>query len=147
MGVIYTNGEDETVAWAESLAATLEAGCFIAVDGDLGAGKTAFARGIARGLGVVEPVVSPTFTLLRAYDSGMLPLYHFDVYRIGGAEELDDIGFFDYAEGDGVCVCEWAARIADELPACRLDVLIERTGEHTRKITWSDTGVACVAEE
>jgi tRNA threonylcarbamoyladenosine biosynthesis protein TsaE len=140
MNVCYTNSAEETAAWAARLGATLQAGCFIAIDGELGAGKTVLAQGVARGLGVAGPVVSPTFTLLRAYDSGRLPFYHFDVYRIGGADELDDIGFFEYAAGDGVCVCEWASLIAAELPPDRIDVSIERTGESARKITWGAAG-------
>jgi len=145
MDVVYTNSEEETAEWAAELAKTLKPGCFIAVDGELGAGKTAFAKGVARGLGVRETIVSPTFTFLRAYESGRLPLYHFDVYRISGTEELDDIGFFDYMEGDGICVCEWAELIAGELPEKRLEIRIERVdGGGTRKLTLSGPVEGCV---
>ncbi len=135
MAVYDTNSEEQTQALAEQLAKTLKKGGFIALDGDLGAGKTVFAKGVARGLHVKEQVVSPTYTLLRVYETGDMPLYHFDVYRVESADELCDTGFFDYAEGDGVCVCEWADRIKEELPVRRINVRIERVDGDKRKIT------------
>ncbi len=134
MAVIETHGEKETAEYAASFAGELKSGAFVALRGGLGAGKTAFTRGIAQGLGVKEPVVSPTFTLLRVYESGRLPLYHFDVYRIGDAEELAEIGFSEYADAQGVCVCEWADLIEEELPEERIDIVIERVDDDTRKI-------------
>ncbi|MDL2237754.1 tRNA (adenosine(37)-N6)-threonylcarbamoyltransferase complex ATPase subunit type 1 TsaE [Christensenellaceae bacterium OttesenSCG-928-K19] len=134
MAVYTTNSEAETQDCARTFAKTLEQGSFVALNGDLGAGKTAFVKGIASGLGISDAVVSPTYTLLRVYESGRLPLYHYDVYRLEGEDELADIGFYDYAEGGGVCVCEWAERIAEELPIKRIDINIERLDEQKRKI-------------
>lgn len=136
---VQTDCEAGTAALAFALAGELHAGSLVALDGDLGAGKTAFARGIARGLGVGEHITSPTFTLLRVYESGRLPLYHFDVYRVG-SEGLEDIGFYECAEGDGVCIVEWAGLIREELPAKRLDITIRQTGENDREITISPAG-------
>lgn len=134
MAVYKTNSEEETIACAAAFAKTLAAGRFISLDGDLGAGKTAFAKGIARGLGVKESVVSPTYTILRVYESGRLPLYHYDVYRMESEDDLQDIGFYDYAEGDGVCVCEWAGRIAEALPQNHTSVTIRYVDENKREI-------------
>ena len=130
---LYTDSEKETAGIAEKLAGGIGPGCFIALNGDLGAGKTAFVKGLAKGLGIKEPIVSPTFTLLRVYESGRLPMYHFDIYRLGGGAGLEDIDFYDYAEGDGVCVCEWAGLAEDELPPDRLDINIERLPEDGRR--------------
>lgn len=127
--------ESKTKEFAKKLASHLVQGSFLAVYGDLGAGKTAFVQGLAEGLGVRESIVSPTYTILRVYESGRLPLYHFDVYRIADEDELYETGFDEYAAGDGICVCEWADLIPDALPVPRYDVRIERTGESTRKIT------------
>ncbi len=138
MEEFYTKNEDETAGYAEKLAELLGAGSFIALNGELGAGKTVFVKGLARGLGVRERIVSPTFTLLRAYESGRLPLYHYDAYRISANGELLDTGFYEYAVADGVCVCEWASLIASELPQKRIDITIERVagcGDSMRKIT------------
>lgn len=134
MTVTCTNSEKETEDFAQRLARGIKPGSFIALCGPLGAGKTAFVRGLAKGLGVKEKLSSPTFTLLKAYDSGSVPLYHYDVYRINGCEELDDTGFYDYAVGDGVCVCEWAELIENELPPERINVNIEYVDENKRKI-------------
>ena len=104
----FSDSEQNTKEIAKKLAFHLGKGSFLAVYGDLGVGKTAFVKGLAEGLGVSENIVSPTFTILRAYESGKLPLYHLDVYRIADEDELFEIGFDDYAEGDGICVCECA---------------------------------------
>lgn len=140
--IIITNSEEETAAYAKSLASLLKAGDFIALNGCLGAGKTAFVRGLAQGLSVRERVVSPTFTLLRWYDSGTLPLYHFDFYRVHSSNELEDIGFYDCAEQDGVCVCEWAELIVEALPQNRLEISIEQPeGQaEVRKLTIKEIG-------
>ncbi|MEG0594099.1 MAG: tRNA (adenosine(37)-N6)-threonylcarbamoyltransferase complex ATPase subunit type 1 TsaE [Christensenella sp.] len=135
MQEFVSDDESKTREFAKKLAFCMTKGSFIAVYGDLGAGKTAFVKGLAEGLGVKESIVSPTYTILRVYESGALPLYHFDVYRIADEEELYETGFDDYAVGDGVCVCEWANLVSGALPVPRYDVHIERNGENTRKIT------------
>lgn len=134
MTEIITDGECGTRSVAEEIAKTLKPGSFIALYGDLGAGKTAFAKGLAKALEVKEPVLSPTFTLLKVYTSGKLPLYHFDVYRISDVSELADLEYYDLAFGDGVCITEWADLIESELPPDRLDVYIEYTDGDLRKI-------------
>lgn len=113
-------------------------GTVITLDGDLGAGKTLFTQGLAEGLGVTEPVNSPTFTILQIYDTGRLPLYHFDVYRIGDCDEMDEIGFDDFIYGDGVSVIEWSEQIEDILPEHYMKIVINRETEKGfdyRKIT------------
>lgn len=135
MQEFLSGDEQKTKEFAKKLASRLVKGSFLAVYGDLGAGKTAFVKGLAEGLGVKEGIVSPTYTILRAYESGTLPLYHFDVYRIADEDELYETGFDEYAAGDGVCVCEWADLIPGALPAPRYDIRIERTGETERRIT------------
>lgn len=112
---VRTSSDEQTRALAKSLAMRLEAGDIIALIGDLGAGKTTFVQGLAAGLGIAEPVTSPTFALVNQY-SGRLPLYHFDVYRLDHPSQLEDIGYEEYFYGDGVSVVEWANLIADYLP-------------------------------
>lgn len=129
-----SESEEQTEHIAAQLARRLSAGTFIALTGDLGAGKTVFARGLARGLGISAHVPSPTFTLLREYRNGMLPLYHFDVYRISDPGELDETGFYEYADGDGITVCEWADLIPGEVPEGALRVRIRRLDETRRSI-------------
>lgn len=132
----YTSrSPQETEALAAGVAAELQPGDFVALSGDLGAGKTAFARGLARGLGVSRQVLSPSFTLMRQYLEGRIPLYHFDVYRLGDPDELEETGFHDYAEGDGVCVTEWADRIRGFLPERRLEVRLEGSADEPRQIS------------
>ena len=98
----------------------------ITLTGDLGFGKTVFTQGLAKGLGIEEPVNSPTFTIVQVYDEGRLPLYHFDVYRIGDIEEMDEVGFEEYVMGDGVSLIEWANLIEEILPENRTEVIIEK---------------------
>ncbi len=124
-----TYSADETFALAEEMGRQARAGSVIALDGDLGTGKTVFCQGFAEGLGVEEPVNSPTFTILQVYGSGRLPLYHFDVYRIGEPEELDEIGYEDCFYGEGVCLIEWAQRISDLLPDGTTRIRIEKDPE------------------
>ena len=122
-----SNSEAETEALGETLARRLKAGDVIAFSGDLGAGKTAFTRGLARGLGVTERVTSPTFTIVNEYLGGRLPLFHFDLYRLGSAEELFDIGWEDYLVRGGVCAVEWSENGAGVLEdPIRVDI---RRGE------------------
>ncbi|MFA6468689.1 MAG: tRNA (adenosine(37)-N6)-threonylcarbamoyltransferase complex ATPase subunit type 1 TsaE [Bacteroidota bacterium] len=117
-----THNEEETIAAGVALAQMLNAGSVVALFGDLGSGKTRFAKGISRGLGVKEIVASPTFTIVNEHRDGRLPLFHFDFYRIRSIAELEDIGFEEYIFGDGVCVLEWADMILPRLPEHRIDV-------------------------
>ena len=135
MQEFFSDSELKTKEFAKKLASHLVQGSFLAVYGELGAGKTAFVQGLAEGLGVRESVVSPTYTILRVYESGRLPLYHFDIYRVEDEDELYETGFGEYAVGDGICVCEWADLIPEALPAPRLDISIVRTGDAGRHIT------------
>jgi tRNA threonylcarbamoyladenosine biosynthesis protein TsaE len=133
MECVRTRNDAETMKAGELFAHTLVPGDVVALDGDLGAGKTVFVKGIAKGLGIMDVIVSPTFTILREYE-GAPPLYHFDVYRIGSPDELFDIGFSEYLDGDGVCVIEWAGKAAELLPKRTVRVQIEKTGNNTREI-------------
>jgi len=136
-----SRSEAETAKFAESIAQTARQGDIFCLTGPLGAGKTAFAKGFAMGLNVSDAtyVVSPTFTLLNGYYSGRLPLYHFDVYRLSGAEELEGIGYEEYFYGNGVCLVEWADRVTDVLPstAVWIDIAYGET-DNERIITYSD---------
>ncbi|MCD8161061.1 MAG: tRNA (adenosine(37)-N6)-threonylcarbamoyltransferase complex ATPase subunit type 1 TsaE [Clostridiales bacterium] len=130
-----THSAAETEALGERLAPALDRGAVLAYTGDLGAGKTAFTRGVARGLGVPGRVTSPTFTIVNEYEGGRLPLFHFDMYRLGSSEELYDIGWEDYLARGGVCAVEWSENVDDALEDCiRVDI---RRGcdECSRRIT------------
>ena len=129
-----TTSPEETEALAFRLAQKLPAGCVIAYQGDLGAGKTAFTRGLARGLGIREPVTSPTYTIVNEYLSGRLPLFHFDMYRLHSADDLFDIGWEDYLERGGVCAVEWSENVAEAMEGA-IAIRIEKTGEDSRRIT------------
>ena len=129
-----TNSPSETEALGESLAGQLEPGTVIAFTGDLGAGKTAFTRGLARGLGVQERVTSPTFTIVNEYEGGRLPLFHFDMYRLGSADELFDIGWEDYLARGGVCAVEWSENVSDALDNDCLRVDIRRGENDDQRI-------------
>ena len=132
-----SHSEAETEALGQALAARLRPGSVVAYRGDLGAGKTAFTRGLARGLGCAGRVTSPTFTIVNEYD-GATPLFHFDMYRLGSSDELFDIGWEDYLTRGGVCAVEWSERVDDAMPADTLWVDIARgTGESDRIITIS----------
>jgi tRNA threonylcarbamoyladenosine biosynthesis protein TsaE len=124
-----THSVAETEALAQRLAQRLQGGEVIAFSGDLGAGKTAFTRGLARGLGITERVTSPTFTIVNEYEGGRLPLFHFDLYRLGSSDDLYDIGWEDYLARGGVCAVEWSERVADALPPDTLRVTIARHPE------------------
>ena len=119
-----TKSEAETEALGARLAEQLEPGGVVAFTGDLGAGKTAFTRGLARGLGITERVTSPTFTIVNEYEGGRLPLFHFDMYRLGSSEELFGIGWEDYLARGGVCAVEWSENVEDALEedAVRVDI-------------------------
>lgn len=124
-----SNSQQQTKELGRKLGALCEAGTVVLLHGDLGVGKTVFTKGFAEGLGIGEPVSSPTFTIVQQYDSGRLPLYHFDVYRIADVEEMDEIGYEDYFYGDGVCLIEWAELIEEILPDHCIEVLIEKNLE------------------
>ena len=129
-----TNSPAETEAVGAALARVLRPGTVIAYRGDLGAGKTAFTRGLAKGLGVREAVTSPTYTIVNEYLGGRLPLFHFDMYRLHCAEDLWDIGWDDYLDRGGICAVEWSENVADALEGAII-VTIEKLGEETRRIT------------
>ena len=133
---IETHSAQETWEAGRSLGQTVVPGQVIALVGDLGTGKTVFSQGFAAGLQIDDQVNSPTFTILQVYDSGRLPLYHFDVYRIGDIEEMDEIGYEDYFFGEGVTVIEWSDLISELIPENAVKVLIEKSaGDDDRRIT------------
>ena len=136
--IFETNGEQETRALGERLGKAAEPGQIYTLIGDLGVGKTVFTQGFARGLGIDEPISSPTFTIVQVYDEGRMPFYHFDVYRIGDIEEMDEIGYEDCFYGEGVCLIEWANLIEEILPKGYTRITIEKCldkGFDYRKIT------------
>ena len=136
MAEFVTNSEQETEALGRRLGERLTAPCVVAFTGDLGAGKTAFTRGLARGLGVTDRVTSPTFTIVNEYEGGRLPLFHFDLYRLSSADELFDIGWDDYLARGGVCAVEWSENIAGALEEGCVRVDIRRGGwDGQRRIT------------
>ena len=126
---------EDTQALGKRLSAGLRPGDVILLSGRMGAGKSEFARGVARGLGIVSAVPSPSFTILNVYDEGRLPLYHFDWYRIGDESELTDMGLDEYIGGDGVCLIEWHERAEDLLPETALEVLLSPQEDGSRIIT------------
>ena len=128
--VIETNSPEETFRVGKELGEKAYAGQVFTLTGDLGVGKTVFTQGLAKGLGIEEPVNSPTFTIIQEYDGGRLPFYHFDVYRIGDVEEMEEVGFDDYVMGEGVSLIEWADLISEILPEKRTEILIEK--DHRR---------------
>ena len=129
-----THGPEETEALGEKLAGRLRPGDVIAYYGDLGAGKTAFTRGLARGLGIAVPVTSPTYTIVNEYLQGTMPLFHFDMYRLESVDDLFDIGWEDYLERGGVCAVEWSENVEEALTDA-IRVHIRRLGETDREIT------------
>ena len=127
---IPTHSADETQALGQKLASRLAPGDVIAYFGDLGAGKTAFTRGLAQGLGITDPVTSPTYTIVNEYLSGRIPLFHFDMYRLSSSDELFDIGWEDYLDRGGVCAVEWSENVRDALPPDAVTVTIARCPEN-----------------
>ena len=127
--MIETNSPEETYAFGKKLGMEAQAGQVYCLNGDLGVGKTVFTKGLAAGLGITEPVSSPTFTIVQVYDEGRLPFYHFDVYRIGDIEEMDEIGYEDYVYGEGVSLIEWANLIEEILPEHFTEIKIEKNLE------------------
>ena len=124
-----TNGPEETFEIGKQLGMEAKPGEVYCLDGDLGVGKTVFTQGFASGLGITEPVNSPTFTIVQQYEEGRLPLYHFDVYRIGDVEEMDEIGYEDCFYGEGVCLIEWSTLIQEILPEDAIHITIEKNLE------------------
>ena len=133
--MIRTDSAAATRQLGERLAEKLRAGDVILLEGELGAGKSELARGVAKGLGVQETVTSPSFTILNVYESGRIPLYHFDWYRLENAEELYELGMDEYLGGDGVALVEWPGQCPDAVPDDCLRIRIEAEGENTRKIS------------
>ena len=139
--IYETYSPEETHALGKRLGAEAKPGDVYTLVGDLGVGKTVFTQGIAEGLGITEPVSSPTFTIVQMYEDGRLPFYHFDVYRIGDIEEMEEIGYEDCFYGEGVCLIEWADLIQEILPPDVIAIEIEKNlekGFDYRKITISD---------
>ncbi|AMX84753.1 tRNA threonylcarbamoyladenosine biosynthesis protein TsaE [Geobacillus subterraneus] len=134
---LIVHSPEETRAIARRLAERLEPGTVIALEGDLGAGKTTFTKGLAEGLGIRQNVNSPTFTIMKQYE-GRLPLYHMDVYRL--EDEWEDLGFDEYFAGDGVTVVEWAHLIAGQLPNERLTIHLLHRGDNERKLVFEPLG-------
>ena len=137
--MIYESlSEKDTFELGMKLGENARPGQIVCIDGDLGVGKTVFTKGFAEGLGVGDDVVSPTFTIIQEYTDGRLPMYHFDVYRIGHPDEMYDIGYEEYFYGDGVCLVEWSSRIEELLPEESIHINIEKDlekGFDYRKIT------------
>lgn len=136
--IMESFGAEDTFALGKRLGENAKPGDVYTLVGDLGVGKTVFTQGLAEGLGIGEPVSSPTFTIVQVYEEGRLPLYHFDVYRIGDVSEMDEIGYEDYFYGEGVCLIEWADLITEILPERYTRICIEKDldkGFDYRKIT------------
>ena len=141
--VIETHDPEETFEVGRTIGMNAKPGQIYTLTADLGVGKTEFTHGEAAGLGITEPVNSPTFTIIQEYEDGRLPFYHFDVYRIGDLEEMEEIGYDDYFFGQGICLIEWAELIEEILPEKRIEVTIEKDlekGFEYRKITIEERG-------
>lgn len=139
--VIESFSPEDTFKLGESLGKEAHKGMIFCLNGDLGVGKTVFTQGFSKGLGISEPINSPTFTIVQEYHGGRLPFYHFDVYRIGDITEMDEIGYEDYFFGEGVCFIEWAELIEELLPDNVVRITIEKDlekGFDYRKITIVD---------
>lgn len=139
--VYETYSAEETSALGEQIGREAKPGSVYTLMGDLGVGKTVFTQGIAKGLGITEPICSPTFTIVQVYEEGRIPFYHFDVYRIGYIEEMDEIGYEDYFYGNGLVMIEWANLIEEILPPVRTEIIIEKDlekGFDYRKITMKE---------
>ncbi len=126
---IEPNSPEETFEAGRKLGMNAKPGEIYTLNGDLGVGKTVFTQGVAAGLGILEHVNSPTFTIVQVYESGRLPFYHFDVYRIGDVEEMDEIGYEDYFYGNGLCIVEWAERIRELIPPQARQITIAKNLE------------------
>ena len=141
--IIETHDPEETFEVGRKIGMNAKPGQIYTLTGDLGVGKTVFTQGVAAGLGITEPVNSPTFTIIQEYEDGRLPFYHFDVYRIGDLEEMEEIGYDDYFFGQGICLIEWAELIEEILPEKRIEVTSEKDlekGFEYRQITIEERG-------
>ncbi|KMT23349.1 tRNA (adenosine(37)-N6)-threonylcarbamoyltransferase complex ATPase subunit type 1 TsaE [Clostridium cylindrosporum] len=141
--IIRTNSVEETIELGEKIGLSLKVGDVVTLNGDLGAGKTHFTKGIAKGLDVDDYVTSPTFTIVNEY-SGRIPLYHFDVYRIEDIYEMYEIGFEEYLYGQGVCIIEWSEVVKELLPKNTIDIVIKRIDENTRDIEIKSDREFCI---
>lgn len=140
---IETNSAEETYAFGKQLGRQAKPGDVYILNGDLGVGKTVFTQGFGKGLDITESICSPTFTIVQIYEEGRLPFYHFDVYRIGDVEEMDEIGYEDYFYGEGVTMIEWGHLIQEILPENRVEITIEKNlekGFDYRLITLEEVG-------
>jgi len=135
-----SNGPTETERLGEQLGGIVEVGSIICLAGPLGVGKTTLTKGLAAGLGICDPLTSPTYTIIREYTGGRLPLYHMDLYRLATASECDELGLDDYFYGDGVCVIEWPEKYAQWMPDDRIDVRIKRASDDRRIIAIRSIG-------
>lgn len=136
--IIETRNQEETFAFGREIGKRAKPGQIYTLVGDLGVGKTVFTQGVAAGLCIEEPISSPTFTIIQEYVSGRLPFYHFDVYRIGDVEEMEEIGYDDYFFGKGICLIEWANLIEELIPEEHISIMIEKDleqGFDYRRIT------------
>ena len=136
--IIETRSAEETFALGKKIGEHARPGEVYTLVGDLGVGKTVFTQGLAVGLEIMEPISSPTFTIVQVYEEGRLPFYHFDVYRIGDVEEMDEIGFEDYIYGEGISLIEWSNLIEEILPEKKIEITIEKDleqGFDYRRIT------------
>jgi tRNA threonylcarbamoyladenosine biosynthesis protein TsaE len=141
MHTITTSSEEETVRSGFEFSRKLVRGDVVALFGDLGSGKTRFAKGISQGLGIKESVTSPTFTIVNEHHGGRFPVYHFDFYRLRSISELNEIGFDEYLFGDGICIIEWADLILERLPQKRYDIVLkQRTNDNDRTIQIEERG-------
>ena len=146
MITVVSKSSAETIELGARLGRLLAPGDFIALEGDLGAGKTQFAKGVPQGLQVDPgtPVTSPTYTILNIYQ-GRLPLYHFDLYRLHGVDEIEELGFEEYFSGAGACLVEWPERLGEELPVEVLTVILAHSGAEERSISFSPAGARAAA--
>ena len=138
--MITTHSAEETRALGAKLASQLQRGDVVLLRGGLGAGKSEFARGVARGLGIQGPVPSPSFTILNMYDEGRIPLYHFDWYRIHDSDEIGEMGFEEQIGGDGIALIEWSEQAPEYVPDRALEIRIHTVDENTREITMEPLG-------
>ena len=141
--IIESFSAEETLELGRQMGKNAMSGDVYTLVGDLGVGKTVFTQGIAEGLEITEAICSPTFTIVQVYEEGRIPFYHFDVYRIGDIEEMDEIGYEDYFYGEGLCMIEWANLISEILPPKRKEITIEKDlekGFDYRKITIKEVG-------
>ena len=138
MTKIYSESEEQTELFAQKIAGKLMPGAILILNGEMGSGKSVFARGIIHGLGYSGTVTSPTFTLMNAYEGVVLPVYHFDLYRLNAPEQLYDIGYDEFLYGSGISLIEWAQRMENLYPEQHIAISIEKTGIFTRTITVQD---------